>query len=69
MQPADLVKIRTKLGLNQTEFGVRLGYAEKGAQRCISAMETGERPIKPVVAILASYMQKFGVEKFWKVRK
>lgn len=56
MQGIDLKKIRTDLGLNQTQFGIELGFTPKGAQRSVHALESGERPIKDTIAKLAQIL-------------
>lgn len=56
--------IRTKLGMNQKEFGVELGYTEKGAQRSVSEMELGKRNIKPATVKLVKFVKaKYQNEK------
>ena len=55
MQGNQLKEIRTKLGLNQTDFGIALGFTPKGAQRSVHAMENG-RPIKGTVSKLATIL-------------
>lgn len=58
MQGNELKEIRTALGLNQTQFGVELGFTAKGAQRSVHALESGERPIKDTVAKLARILHE-----------
>lgn len=63
MTKEQLIKIRQGTGLNQKDFGVALGFTPDGAQRSMSALETGERPIKPTIAKLATYIKEHGISK------
>ncbi len=56
MQGSELKEIRNGLGLNQTQFGIELGFTPKGAQRSVHALESGERPIKDIIAKLANML-------------
>jgi len=63
MTKEQLIAIRQGTGLNQKEFGIALGFTPDGAQRSMSALETGEREIKATIAKLARYIEKHGISQ------
>lgn len=63
MTGAEFLAVREKTGLNQKDFGVALGFTPDGAQRTVSALENGGRPIKATVANLVRYVKKYGFLK------
>ena len=58
MTPQELKKIRAKLGMNQKNFGLHLGFSDKGAQIAISELENGKRNIHKSTQLLARYISK-----------
>lgn len=57
MNAEKLKEIRTKLGLTQKEFGIKIGFKVNGAGRSIGALENGEREVSDIVANAARYLE------------
>ena len=63
MTPEDIKRIRADHEQTQAQFGQALGMPPKSAGRSVRAYESGERPIKGVLALVLRYIDKYGFLK------
>lgn len=57
--PAKLLAIRERLGLSQTEMGLKLGLEQPFARNYVSGYERGTR--EPTLKVLLAYARAVGI--------